>query len=554
MKGSPRKFVPQAGQMIPKNSISRRGFLVGGLAATAISGRHGQLLGQSPSGAAVEEKDLSSLAEELAKGRVTSRQLVQAYLARIEAIDRKGPGLNSVIETNPEALSIADQLDQERNQKGARGPLHGIPILVKDNIDTADKMATTAGSLALLGSKPVRDAWVVSRLRRSGALILGKTNLSEWANARSSRSTSGWSGRGGLTKNPHALDRNPSGSSSGSAVAVAASLCAASVGTETDGSILSPAAHNGVVGLKPTVGLVSRSGIIPIAYSQDTAGPMARTVRDAALLLGGMAGLDPDEKSDLLARRPAELPTDYTRALMPGALKGSRLGVAKQYLNFHDKVDPILADALEVLRKQGAVLIEIPDLPKGGAWGGSELTVLHYEMKSGLNAYFAGLGPGSPVKTVEDVIAFNKKHADRELQYFGQDFLEKVATKGGLDSAEYKGALARCRKVTREKGIDRVMDDLRLDAIVGPCSGPAGLTNFKSGDSSSGGYDLISLAAVAGYPSISVPAGNVGVLPVAIMFAGRAWSETTLLGIAYGFEQATKARRAPRYLPTAQPG
>jgi amidase len=531
--------------------ISRRGFLVGGAVAALLDPWKPALLGQSPNGLPVEEKDLSTLVDELGSGKVTSRQLVQAYMDRIELIDRKGPALNSVIEVNPEAVAIAEQLDRERKEKGARGPLHGIPILIKDNIDTADKMSTTAGSLALVGSpKPTKDAWMVQRLRQAGAVILGKTNLSEWANARSTQSTSGWSGRGGLTKNPHALDRNPSGSSSGSAVAVAASLCAAAVGTETDGSILFPAAHNGVVGLKPTVGLVSRSGIIPIAYSQDTAGPMARTVRDAALLLGGMVGMDPAEKADLLASRPAALPTDYTRGLKPDALRGVRLGVAKNYLNFHEKVDPILTKAFELLREHGAVLVETTDLPKGGRWGGAEVTVLHYEMKAGLNAYLAGLGPASPVKTVEDVIAFNKKNADRELRYFGQDFLEKVASKGGLDSQEYQKALARCRNVTREKGIDRVMDKLGLDAIVGPCSGPAGLTNLISGDSSSGGYDLISLAAVAGYPSISVPAGIVNGLPVAIMFAGRAWTEATLLRIAYAFEQATKARSAPRYLPT----
>ncbi|MFM8932361.1 MAG: amidase [Gemmataceae bacterium] len=528
--------------------------MVGGASVALLGPLKAGSLGQSQNVVSVEEKDLSTLAEELASGKVTSRQLVQAYLDRIEAIDRKGPALNSVIEINPDALSIADQLDTERKKKGPRGPLHGLPILIKDNIDTADKMATTAGSLALVGSRPSRDAWLVERLRKAGALILGKTNLSEWANARGNRSTSGWSGRGGLTKNPHVLDRNPSGSSSGSAVAVAASLCAGAVGTETDGSILSPAAHNGVVGLKPTVGMVSRSGIIPIAHSQDTAGPMARTVRDAALLLGGMAGIDPAEKAELIAQRPPELQFDFTARMKPGVLKGVRLGVAKPYLNFHDQVDPILAKSFQVLREQGAVLVEINDLPKGRTWSSAEVTVLHYEMKAGLEAYLASLGPGAPVKTVEDILAFNRKNADRELQHFGQEFLETVASKGGLDSVEYKKALAQCRRVARENGIDRAMDKLALDAIVGPCSGPAGLTNLASGDSSSGGYDMISLAAVAGYPSISVPAGNDKGLPVAIMFVGKPWSEVNLLGIAYGFEQATKARRAPRYLNTVPVG
>jgi len=533
---------------------TRRDFLVGSASVALLGPLKAGSLGQSQNVVSVEEKDLSTLAEELASGKVTSRQLVQAYLERIEAIDRKGPALNSVIEINPDALSIADQLDTERKKIGPRGPLHGLPILIKDNINTADKMATTAGSLALVGSRPSRDAWLVERLRKAGALILGKTNLSEWANARGNRSTSGWSGRGGLTKNPHVLDRNPSGSSSGSAVAVAASLCAGAVGTETDGSILSPAAHIGVVGLKPTVGMVSRSGIIPIAHSQDTAGPMARTVRDAALLLGGMAGIDPAEKAELIAQRPPELQFDFTARMKPGVLKGVRLGVAKPYLNFHDQVDPILAKSFQVLREQGAVLVEINDLPKGRTWSSAEVTVLHYEMKAGLEAYLASLGPGAPVKTVEDILAFNRKNADRELQHFGQEFLETVASKGGLDSVEYKKALAQCRRVARENGIDRAMDKLALDAIVGPCSGPAGLTNLASGDSSSGGYDLISLAAVAGYPSISVPAGNVKGLPVAIMFVGKPWGEVNLLGIAYGFEQATKARRAPRYLNTVPVG
>ena len=544
----------RTGTMMPSSSPTRRGFLFSGAAVAFLEPSKSELSGQSPNTFPVEEKDLATLAEDLGSGKVTSRQLVQAYLERVEAIDRRGPALNSVIEINPDAISIAEQLDVERKKKGPRGPLHGLPILIKDNIDTADKMRTTAGSLALVDSRPIRDAWLVDRLRKAGALILGKTNLSEWANARGSRSTSGWSGRGGLTKNPYALDRNPSGSSSGSAVAVAASLCAGAVGTETDGSILSPAAHNGVVGLKPTVGMISRSGIIPIAHTQDTAGPMTRSVRDAALLLGGMAGIDPSEKAELLAQRPPDLQVDYTARMKPGVLKGVRLGVAKSYLNFHDQVDPILAKSFEVLREQGAVLVEINDLPKGRSWSGAEVTVLQYEMKAGLEAYLASLGPGAPVKTVEDILAFNRKNADRELRHFGQDFLEKVASKGGLDSEEYKKALAQCRRVARENGIDRAMDKFALDAIVGPCSGPAGLTNLAKGDSSSGGYDLISLAAVAGYPSIFVPAGNIQGLPIAIMFVGKAWGEVNLLGIAYGFEQATKARRAPRYLNTTPVG
>jgi len=499
------------------------------------------------------ELGLAALKARMDQG-LSSAALVTAYLDRIAKIDQAGAKFRSVLAVNPQALQAARALDAERRSGSVRGPLHGMPLLIKDNIATLDPLPTTAGSLALAKAFHATDAPLVARLRSAGAVILGKTNLSEWANARGSRSTSGWSGRGGLTKNPYALDRNPSGSSSGSAVAVAASLCAGAVGTETDGSILSPAAHNGVVGLKPTVGMISRSGIIPIAHTQDTAGPMTRSVRDAALLLGGMAGIDPSEKAELLAQRPPDLLVDYTARMKPGVLKGVRLGVAKSYLNFHDQVDPILAKSFEVLREQGAVLVEINDLPKGRSWSGAEVTVLQYEMKAGLEAYLASLGPGAPVKTVEDILAFNRKNADRELRHFGQDFLEKVASKGGLDSEEYKKALAQCRRVARENGIDRAMDKFALDAIVGPCSGPAGLTNLAKGDSSSGGYDLISLAAVAGYPSISVPAGNIQGLPIAIMFVGKAWGEVNLLGIAYGFEQATKARRAPRYLNTTPVG
>jgi len=534
------------------NPFDRRSFLAAGIGLITARGEGAWAQGEESDASLVEERDLAGLQVALETGKVSSRALVQAYLDRIEAIDCKGPMLNSVIEVNPEALAIAQELDRERKDKGPRGPLHGIPILLKDNIATGDRMETTAGSLALVGLKPPKDAVVAERLRQAGAVIMGKTNLSEWANARSSNSTSGWSGRGGLTKNPYALDRNPSGSSSGSGAAVAASLCAAAVGTETDGSILSPASANGVVGLKPTVGLVSRTGIIPISASQDTAGPMARTVRDAAILLGGMVGNDPDDKADLVSSRPDGLPKDYTKALQAGGLKGVRIGVARNFFNFQENVDPILAKALELLSAEGAVLVDSNDLPKGGSFGGAETIVLYYEMKAGLNAYFATLGPTSPIRTVEDVLAFNKKNAGRELQYFGQDFLEKVATRGDLDSKEYKDALARCKRVTRKEGLDQVMGNLKLDAVVGPCSGPPGVTDLVSGDRSSGGYDLISLAAVAGYPSISVPAGNLWGLPIAIAFAGRPWSEATLLKIAYGFEQAVKARNAPRFLPTVK--
>jgi amidase len=480
-------------------------------------------------------------------GELTARGIAEKYLARIAAIDRRGPTLRSVIEVNPDALAIADALDRERKEKGPRGPLHGIPVLLKDNIDTADRMATTAGSLALEGAKPPRDAFLVQKLRRAGAVLLGKTNLSEWANFRCRHSANGWSGRGGLTRNPYALDRSPSGSSSGAAVAVAANLCAVAVGTETDGSIVCPASANGVVGVKPTVGLVSRAGLIPVSCSQDTAGPLARTVCDAAVLLGALAGADPADQAT--AGSAGKSSADYTKFLNPRGLRGMRVGVAGNYFGFHEAVDAVMDEALDTLMSKGVILVEPADLPHTDEIGDPEFTVLLYEFKAGLNAYLAQLGPGLPVRSLAGVIAFNERHWQEELTYFGQGLLEAAEAKGPLTSREYLRARAQCRRLARAEGIDAVMDRHWLAALVAPTGGPAGLTDLVVGDRWLGASSAA--AAVAGYPSVTVPAGWVCGLPVGISFFGRAWSEPALLKLAYAFEQATQSREPPRFRATA---
>lgn len=495
----------------------------------------------------LDEISIAQLQEGLKSGKYTARSLVAKYLDRIEDIDNKGPKLSSIIEINPEAMAIAETLDRERKEKGIRGPLHGIPVLIKDNIDTADRMMTTAGSLALVGSKPTRDAFVATRLREAGAIILGKTNLSEWANFRSNHSSSGWSGRGGQTKNPYVLDRNPCGSSSGSGAATAASLCAAAVGTETDGSIVCPSSTNSLVGIKPTLGLVSRSGIIPIAHSQDTAGPMARTVADAAILLGALSGLDERDSATSAAR--GKFQTDYTKFLDRDGLRGARIGVARKHFGFNDHVDRVMTNLITEIKKLGAVVVDPADIPTTGKFDDSEFEVLLFEFKADLNAYLKGLGPSAPVHSLKEIIDFNEKHRDREMPFFGQELFIKAQAKGPLTDRKYLAALRKNHLLTRGQGIDLALRRHRLDALIAPTGGPAWPTDLINGDHFSGGYS--SASAVAGYPHITVPAGYVFGLPFGISFFGGAFSEPKLIKYAYAFEQATKVRRTPRYLPTA---
>jgi amidase len=499
----------------------------------------------------LEERTIAELQAGMASGQYTAHALVEQYLGRIEALDRQGPTLRHVLETNPDALAIADALDAERRSGRTRGPLHGIPVLVKDNIDTADRMTTTAGSLALAGSHAARDAFIVRRLREAGAIVLGKTNLSEWANFRSTHASSGWSGRGGQGRNPYATDRTPSGSSSGSGGAAAASYCAAAVGTETDGSVTSPAAACSLVGMKPTIGLVSRSGIIPIAHSQDTAGPMARTVTDAAILLGALAGADPRDAATRASRVAPN--TDYTRFLDANGLRGARIGVArKRYTGYSAHADAAFESALRMMKDRGAVLVDPADIVTAGQFDDAEFEVLLYEFKADLHAYLHDLPPGSRVRTLDDLIAFNRAHAHEEMPYFGQEIFEMAAKKGSLSNPAYQAALAKCRDLSRTKGLDATFRKHRLDALVAPTQGPPALIDLVNGEASGG--SSTSPCAVAGYPAITVPMGYAFGLPLGLTFMGAAWAEPVLLKLAFAFEQATKVRRAPRFLSTAELG
>jgi amidase len=543
---------------VPSRQFSRKDFLktslTGGILAAALPGLTAadEALAAPASWAdlpsfELDELTITDLQEGMKKGRFTARWLVEKYIDRIMTIDRKGPELRSVIEVNPDAVTIAEALDRERDEKGIRGPLHGIPVLIKDNIDTADTMATTAGSLALVGSKPPGDSFVVRQLRQAGAVILGKTNLSEWANIRSSRSVSGWSGRGGLTKNPYALDRNTSGSSSGSGAAVAANLCAVAVGTETDGSVISPSSIHSLVGMKPTVGLISRTGIIPISHSQDTAGPMARTVKDAAILLGVLAGIDPEDKATLESK--SKTYKDYTGFLDAKGLQGARIGVVRRYFGFHERVDALMNDAFEAMKQSGAVIVDPADIDALGTLDKNEGIVLRYELKADMNAYLARLGPKAPVHTLKEIIEFNEHNKNTEMPYFQQETFIQAESKGPLTEKEYIEARDNNLRLSRAEGIDALMDKFSLDALVAPSEGPAWVTDLVTGD-----HFLCSsttAAAVAGYPSITVPAGFVFGLPIGISFFGRAWSEPTLIKLAYAFEQKTKHRKPPRFLQTA---
>jgi amidase len=536
---------------IDRREFVRRGAVAGALALTGTTEApalpehsRGVTWPKPPAPFDLDEITIAQLQEGMSAGKYTARSLAERYLARIDEIDRHGPTVNSVIETNPDALDIADALDRERKEKGARGPLHGVPVLIKDNIDTADKMKTSAGSLALADVVAPRDAFIVQRLRAAGAVILGKTNLSEWANFRSTHSVSGWSGRGGQTRNPYTLDRNPCGSSSGTGAAIAANLAAVGVGTETDGSIVCPSSATGLVGIKPTVGLVSRSGIVPISHTQDTAGPMARTVTDAAIMLGALAGVDPNDAATAPSRNKWH--ADYREFLTADGLRGARIGVARNFFGFNARVDRIMDDAVAAMKNAGAVVIDPANFATKGKFDDAEFDVLLYEFKADLNAYLAR--SNAPYKTLAALIEFNAQNRDREMPHFGQEIFEMAQKKGSLSTAAYRAARAKCRRLSRAQGIDAVMKKHRLDAFVAPTGGPAWVIDYLNGDHFTGGSSTP--AAVAGYASITVPAGFIHELPVGLSFVAGAWSEPTLIRLAFGFERAMPVRKAPTFLPT----
>jgi amidase len=492
----------------------------------------------------LEEITITQLRQRYIDGKLTITQVVSDYLARIEAIDKKGPKLNSIICINPDAIKIANELDKEMKEGKVRGPLHGIPVILKDNIDTHDKMPTTAGATVLRNSYPQNDSWVAKKLREAGAVIIAKANLSEWANFRASNSSSGWSGIGGQTKNPFVLDRNPCGSSSGSGASVSANLCMVAIGTETDGSIVCPSNNNGIVGIKPTVGLISRSGIIPISFTQDTPGPMCRTVEDAAIVLGTMTGVDPADSRTIVSKDRSF--ADYSQFLKKDGLRGKRIGLMKDEMGFSTKVDTLIRQAVVFIKRQGGEVIEIEG-PKSGGYSHASYEVLLYEFKNGINKYFASLGANSPVKNLKELIEFNKRDSV-ELKYFDQKIFESAEAKGDLETKEYKESITKMLKATREGGIDRIIIENKLDALMGPTGSPAWKTDMLLGDHFVGGSS--SLAAISGYPAITVPIGLVENLPVDITFFGKAWSEPVLLEIAYAYEQGTKHRKTPKFLPT----
>jgi amidase len=526
--------------------LDRREFLVAAAAAAATTASTSAASAHPPADPVdpIEELTLADIGSAFADGRLTSLQLTQAYLARIDKLDRQGPNLRSVIETNPRALEIAEKLDAERKTRGSRGPLHGIPVLIKDNVETSDRMMSTAGSLALEGWYAPQDAPLVERLRAAGAVILGKSNLSEWANFRSTHSLSGWSGRGGQCRNPYAINRTPSGSSSGSAVAVSANLCAIAVGTETDGSIVSPASINGIVGLKPTVGLVSRRGIAPISHSQDTAGPLTRTVRDAAVMLGVMSG--PDDRDSASAAVGNRFQSDYARYIDPKGLNGARLGIARKFFADSAPLNAFLDNCVETLKGAGAVIVDPADLPLHGTTAAAEQEVMLYEFKEDLNAYLRRLPPTFPVRSLAALIRFNEAHRETEMPLFDQELLHQAAAKGPLTEKAYTDARAACLKAMRSNGIDQVLAQHKLDAIVSLTSGPAWLIDTVNGDSDTGGCS--SPAAVAGYPHITVPAGLYRGVPVGLSFFGAAFSEATLIKLGSGFEAVARARTPPQFL------